>query len=833
MKQNPQNTDFIAQGGAMGKLIAANDWSAHPLGPIEQWPQSLRSALSICLYSKFPMCVYWGEDMYLLYNDAWSVIPGDKHPASLGKPAREVWSDIWHLIEPAMRRVFKSGEGLLFEQELLPMNRRGFVEEAYFDYTFSPVVGENGTVVGIFNVGNDVTQQVLDRRQNDTLQKLTEKSVVAESPEAAAILAANTLSEAPEDIPFVLIYLLSNDGTQLRLAACESIESDTALSAVKINLNEKQKLPLKTALTSKQPQIVTNLNKLYSVPNTIWGEQPHCAVVDPIINPQTKEQYGVMIYAISPRLLYNRQYVRYHSQITRTVAIAISNAYELRKKLNLESREHAATKRLQAALSTGSIGVWVWDIKANKVMGDQNLAVQFGVDRQQAEDGLPLSVFTDSIHPDDREWVLKRIQTAVTTTKVFEAEYRTVTGDGTIRWVLARGKIEDDDNGMPSRFPGVMVDVTDRKEIESELASSERMFSALFESSILGVAVATLDGKVHQANNTFLRMFKYTAKDLEKGLYSHMMTPSTSHAITKSIYKSLRDKGEVETTEKEYVRKDGVIIPVMLGAVMIPGSADRFICFMLDISEQKQLRALNKAKDEFISIASHQLRTPATGVKQYLGMLIEGYAGELNEAQIRMIETAYQSNERQLVIVNDLLRVAQADADEVILQLEKTNIIALLESIITEQSIQIKESGKRISFVHDAKVLNAVIDPLNLRMAFENIIDNAHKYTPTGKNITVYAHRNGHKISVVIKDEGIGILKKDMPKLFKKFSRIDNPLSSSAGGTGLGLYWVRKIIDLHGGTIEVASQHKQGTEFTITLKDNLRRKASVNVVNDI
>lgn len=233
--------------------------------------------------------------------------------------------------------------------------------------------------------------------------------------------------------------------------------------------------------------------------------------------------------------------------------------------------------------------------------------------------------------------------------------------------------------------------------------------------------------------------------------------------------------------------------------------------------QREQLIALNKAKDEFISLASHQLRTPATGVKQYLGMLLEGYAGETTVEQMAYLKMAYESNEREITIINDLLKVAKVDAGKVILRKERTDLIALTRSVIDEQKSKFSERKQKVLFEPKQSSLFAVVDKNNIRMVLENIIDNAGKYTPANKTIQVSAGRSKGGVWIAVKDEGVGIDSKSIDKIFHKFSRIDNPLSIQVGGTGLGLYWAKKVIDLHGGTISVESEINNGSVFTIKL----------------
>ena len=237
------------------------------------------------------------------------------------------------------------------------------------------------------------------------------------------------------------------------------------------------------------------------------------------------------------------------------------------------------------------------------------------------------------------------------------------------------------------------------------------------------------------------------------------------------------------------------------------------------IEEQRlqHLIDVNRAKDEFISLASHQLRTPATGVKQYVGMLLQGFAGDITGMQHDMLIKAYESNERQLQIVSDLLRVARVDAGRVRLVVKPVDLGRLIDDVLKEQQNTFIERQQRVDFKRPAKVLWAAADIGHLRMVLENIIDNASKYSPDGKVITITIHQDARQYRVAIKDRGVGISRKDHQKLFQKFSRIDNPLSTLVGGTGLGLYWAKRIVDLHGGDIEVASSRGRGTTFTICL----------------
>lgn len=231
----------------------------------------------------------------------------------------------------------------------------------------------------------------------------------------------------------------------------------------------------------------------------------------------------------------------------------------------------------------------------------------------------------------------------------------------------------------------------------------------------------------------------------------------------------------------------------------------------------QHLIELNQAKDEFISVASHQLRTPATGVKQYIGMLLDGMFGELTETQQVILQKANESNERQLKIVSDLLKVARVDAGKVILKESETDINTLLADVVAEESEIIREHGQRVVFTPSPSHATAWTDKDTIRMVFENLIDNASKYSEKDTTIHVAVRVRKRSVTVKIVDQGVGIEEEDMSRLFEKFSRIHNPLSTQAGGSGLGLYWAKKVVDLHNGTIEVESSAGSGTTFFVHL----------------
>ncbi len=244
--------------------------------------------------------------------------------------------------------------------------------------------------------------------------------------------------------------------------------------------------------------------------------------------------------------------------------------------------------------------------------------------------------------------------------------------------------------------------------------------------------------------------------------------------------------------------------------------------FLLYVIRNKELEInlrktidVQKAKENLLSLASHQLRTPATGVKQYLGLVLDGYAGTITPEQRAMLEKANESNERQLSIVNQILKISQLENKRISLTLSLTDPVALTRDVVSEQASLLE--NKIVKIEPPKKPILVALDVTYFRMVIENLINNAAKYSHDGAEITIsFAVEDGNFV-LRITDTGIGIDVDDFESLFEAFTRIDNEFSYSVSGTGIGLYIDKMIVDLHEGTIEVESELGVGTTFIVTI----------------
>ena len=232
---------------------------------------------------------------------------------------------------------------------------------------------------------------------------------------------------------------------------------------------------------------------------------------------------------------------------------------------------------------------------------------------------------------------------------------------------------------------------------------------------------------------------------------------------------------------------------------------------------EQQINELESVKDEFIALASHRLRTPATAVKGNVGMILEGYCGDLTPEQRSVLNDAYSSNEHQLAVIENLLTVSRLNAGRLVLCKTVTNLSAMTHSVAAAYREVIDAHDQILQLEMPSRPVELTVDASRLRVVLENLVSNASKFTPKAGRITIKLNDYRNEVIFSVQDTGVGIPEHARYNLFKKFSRIANPLSVVAEGTGLGLYLANEIVALHGGRITVQSMPGQGSTFTVYL----------------
>src|SRR5579872_4241296 len=316
----------------MARLIDEKDWSATPVGAAENWSPALRMILGLLLANRFPSLLWWGPDYVQFYNDAYRPIPGAKHPNSLGQPARECWTEIWHILRPLIDTPFKGGPPTWIEDLELELHRSSFQEETHFTVAYSPVPDDtapNG-IGGVLATVHEITAKVIGERRLALLRDLAMSATEGRTTEDACSIAAKTFARYPKDLPFSALYLLDGDRKLARLVGTAGFEKGH-IAPTSIDLSEDFSEPwspfARLAVRQNSIAVVDDLHsRLPDVPPGPWSDPPRVAVVVPIPSAKTGDVSGFLILGVSARLSLDDNYRTFFQLIAAQIATAISNA---------------------------------------------------------------------------------------------------------------------------------------------------------------------------------------------------------------------------------------------------------------------------------------------------------------------------------------------------------------------------------------------------------------------------------------------------------------------------------------------------------------------------
>jgi GAF domain-containing protein len=325
----------FANGGEVGALMRSVDWSRTAVGPVAEWPQSLRTSLSICLASRFPTVIYWGDAFTTLYNDGYAVILGAKHPWALGRSGREVWSEIWDVIAPMLHGVLCTGIATWSQDQQLILHRQGFPEECYFTFSFGPVRVERDHVGGIYCAVTETTERLLSERRLRTLRDLASHTAEATSADDSCRLAARVLSagDTPADLPFALLYLVDRDSQAARLAGAAGLAPGTTFSPTLVDLttsSPEHGWPLAEVLRTGRIARVDDLERRFaSLPGPDAVPSSSSALVLPIGLAGDPAPSGLLVAGVSSRLPFDDRYRSFLELVAGHVATSVASARAL------------------------------------------------------------------------------------------------------------------------------------------------------------------------------------------------------------------------------------------------------------------------------------------------------------------------------------------------------------------------------------------------------------------------------------------------------------------------------------------------------------------------
>lgn len=372
------------------------------------------------------------------------------------------------------------------------------------------------------------------------------------------------------------------------------------------------------------------------------------------------------------------------------------------------------------------------------------------------------------------------------------------------------------------------------------LKKSEARFSRLVEANLIGVILADPAGDIVEANDEFLEMVGYSHEDLDNGRVRWAdMTPPEYQEQDQRIIQEMFTHGHCTPFEKEYIRKDGSRIPVLIGAAILDDSQAPWVCFVLDLTESKRAEALlrkqteelsraNRLKDEFLATVSHELRTPLNAILGWSTML---RSKKLDEAMVsRALETIERNARAQNQLIEDLLDVSRIITGKLRLNVRPVVLVSVLEVAIDSIRPAAEAKNIQIQSILDPSAGPISGDPDRLQQVFWNLLSNAVKFTPKGGRVQIRLERINSHVEVVISDTGQGIRSDFLPYVFDRLQQADSSTTRVHGGLGLGLAITRHLVELHGGTVQADSAGEgKGATFTVILPIRIFCSASLNV----
>ncbi|HEV7380693.1 MAG TPA: histidine kinase dimerization/phospho-acceptor domain-containing protein, partial [Dyadobacter sp.] len=323
MQHIESEEQFLSGGGQMGALIRSMDWSSTALGPVSEWPQSLRTSVSLCLSSTFPILIAWGPELIQIYNDSYRPICGAKHPESMGQNFKICWETALPVVGGAFDRGL-SGEGTYIKDQQMLLDRYGYIEEAFMTFSFAPIRDESGNVGGIFHPITETTDQILSARRTQVLRDLAIRTADAKSNEEICTIIAEVQSAFQYDVPFLQVYERDQlaDTTQLKVS--------TGLSGSTFYFKDEELVG-----TGHWPVQLTNLTTRF--PETRSGPfelSPHTALVFPITIAGQDHPYGYVVAGVSSARSLDQEYQNFFALFANTISTAFSNvdAYQQQQK---------------------------------------------------------------------------------------------------------------------------------------------------------------------------------------------------------------------------------------------------------------------------------------------------------------------------------------------------------------------------------------------------------------------------------------------------------------------------------------------------------------------
>ncbi|HTU50710.1 MAG TPA: PAS domain-containing protein [Acidobacteriaceae bacterium] len=820
-KQTPVVLDFLAGGGELGARVRALDWAKTPLGPISKWPQSLKTSVSTCLNSRFPMLIWWGPDLVKIYNDAYRPLIGSKHPWALGIPGREVWPEIWNVIGPMLNQVMERGEATVSEDLLLLLERDGYGEECYFSFSYSPIRDESGRVEGVFTPVIETTDRVISARRLHTLRDLASVfGTQTRNANDACVEAVKVLAANPYDLPFAVIYLFDAKRTKANLIAHTGPPNFPG----KIDLRAEGWRRLLACTNSESCVLDLSAMKLDPLPQAPWGHAPEQAIAVPIVPANIGEPIGFLLAGISIRKRLDESYRSFYAQVADQIASTIWEADAVERERELRETAEAERSQIRELFLNAPAGIMVTTgpehhiTLANRqyveLIGRSLAGEIVGKPIRQALPELedqPFFGWMDEVYRTGVPFVGREVMARLRRRPSGKQE------DAYFNFVYQPHRSAD------GRIDGLLihaVDITDQVRARQEIETREEQFRVLADSIPQLAWMANPDGSISWYNRRWYEYTGTTFDQMQGWGWQSVHNPDLLPVVLEKYEHCLKSGEPFEMTfplrgaDGEFRMFLTLASPVRDKA----GTIVRWFGTNTDIDAQRKAETGLRQAEKLAVVGrlaasiAHEINNPLEAV---MNLIFLARLTVVNEETAGYLKAAEEELSRVSQIASQALRFHKQQSSAM-----ATDMVELLDSVLTLYRGKLTRNKIQVN-LETSDCPHLVCYAGEIRQLLANLVGNAADAMSNGGTLRLRVRpvtdwRHGEPgVRVTISDTGHG-----MPPDVRR--RIYEPFFTTKGeiGTGLGLWVSAGIVDKHRGSIHVRSRPEQGrsgTTFTVIL----------------
>ncbi|WP_442589131.1 ATP-binding protein [Pedobacter sp. AW31-3R] len=816
MEKDNLNLSFLTGGGETGRLLRNYDWSTSVLGEPNLWPQSLKTSVSIILHSKYPMFLWWGRDTIInIHNDAYIPLMGVKHPRFLVEPANELWAEIWETdLLPMKNMVFDQTESIYGQDLMLILERKGFREEGYYNFSYSPIIIENGEVGGLFCACHEETKKVLQQRRMQMSTEINTASWMADSINEVLDATFGIIEKNFKDIPFCALYLLDPEGRVMLRKSTSLFQGHEEFPLYYDLKNGDDFWNFERVIETSMPAFIEGVSKkITSLHHTLLGDIPQNAVCMPVFRPADNHAIGIMVFGISPNLVFDNNYQQFFQLIASKISLIMGaiNAREQEKNVIRASEENLNNILLQAPVA---ISIFKGPDLTVELVNDKALSM-WDRTRQQVKDKHFAQVFPEV----ENQGTIKPLQQVYHTGVAFVANESQVN-------LFRQGKISPayfnfvyeplrDINHQVTGVVTVGFEVTDQVVARKKAEESEHRLNMALDYTNTASWELDLHTKDLICTQQMALLFGFKASEtLSFSTLRKRIHPEDLVNIVEKAFQVAMLTGDYRY-DARFIMPDGSIKWVYTqGKVIFDEnfSPVRMIGTVKDITEAKNEQ---NRKDEFMGVIAHELKTPVTSVKAFAQFLEERFNKSGDTGSAQMLGKMGNQINKLTLLIQDLVDLTMIEGSVLKLHQQEFDFMLLIKDTVEELQ---RTTTKRIIILSDLSEFLICADKDRTGQVLINLLSNAIKYSPEADQIEVSSYIGNETLICSVRDFGIGIATEKQTHLFERFYRVlENERSNSFPGLGLGLYISAEIIRRQNGAMWLESEKGKGSVFYFSL----------------